>query len=91
MQVDPISKGTAIMCLIFNIIFVFPLGTFIHACNSKDGCLSLLVGLITIPFLLIPDAFIYAWSFSIFYGSMILRSSINAEKKREQERLINVN
>ncbi len=72
MFIDPVTKMQAVMCIVFNIIFFFPVGTFIHACLSKNGCISLLVGFLTTFLLLIKGVTEYAYALSIMYGIFIL-------------------
>ena len=91
MIIDPVSKGTAIVCLILNTLLVFPIGTMIHTCYSEHCWKSFIVAILNTILLYVPGIFSYAWSFSVFYGILILISSRLHEKRACCERLIQVN
>ena len=91
MIIDPVSKGTAILCLVLNVVLIFPVGTMVHTCYSEHCWKSFIVGLVNTTLMFVQGMFSYAWSFSVFYGILILISSRLHEKRSYNERLIQVN
>ncbi len=92
MIIDPVSKGTAILCIVLNAVLIFPVGTMVHTCFSEHCWKSFIVGMLTTVLMFVPGMLGYAWSFSVFYSVLILISSrLNEKRSCCGERLLLVN
>ena len=78
-KIDPISPGAALFCMLMNIFFIFPFGTFVHACLSVRYTNSAIMGFCQLVALaLFPPI---GWVWGIIYGCLIYSVSIeNAHK-----------
>ena len=81
-DIDPISPGAALVCMLLNIFFFAPLGTWIHACLSENYMKSFCIGMAQLVLLVIFPLTIVGWIWAIVYGVQIY--NVSNEHARKQ-------
>ena len=80
-SIEPIQPGVALACMLLNIFFFAPLGTWIHACNSEKYTNSFLIGLAQFVLLIFFPFTIIGWIWAIIYGVQIYQVSTDHARK----------